>query len=200
MSVIFPLLLIPLLAAAPADDEMAWIMSHAATLPATTPTTAPATTPTSAPASSPFIDKPLPGSRKGTITLSDGRTFTGQIRTTLDKPIRLFDPDTEQFRDIPWNLIRSMEAKILWERDEKEWHFKDSGSDIKEYTGKTYPARELAYTLTLVNGQTISGSVAAPLHMQTPDDEKNFPLHKRDKGDVGQRLKDLVYVLQVELE
>ena len=36
--------------------------------------------------------------------------------------------------------------------------------------------------------------------MQTPEGEKNFALHKRDKGEVGQNLKDLVYVTKVDLE
>jgi hypothetical protein len=89
---------------------------------------------------------------------------------------------------------------VLWERDEKEWHFKESGSDIKEFNGKTYPNRETQYTFTLLNGQTLSGGVVEPLYLQTPDGPVLFALHKRDKGEVGQTLKQLVYVKSAEFK
>ena len=59
-------------------------------------------------------------------------------------------------------MIRSIDAQVIWEREEKEWHFKESGSDIKEFTGKSYPCRETSYTLTLVNGQTLTGGIVEP--------------------------------------
>lgn len=113
--------------------------------------------------------------------------------------MRIWDDEKKEYRDVPFKLIRSMEAKVLWERDEREWKFKASGSDIKEYSGKTYPARETQYIVTLVNGQTITGGIAAPIYLDTPNGQKVFVLHKRDKGEVGQALKDLVYVQKIEL-
>lgn len=132
--------------------------------------------------------------------LSDGQAIIGSISTTADKPIRVFDRERKEYRDVPFKLIRSARASVLWEREEREWHFKESGSDIKEYTGKTYPAREMQYTLTLMNGQTVAGDVVAPLYVTVDGKETTYVLHKRDKGEVGQTLKDLVYVKSVELE
>jgi hypothetical protein len=137
--------------------------------------------------------------RTGTLTLSDGAKITGAMTTTPDQPVRIFDPAKGIYRDIPFDLIKSMEAQVDWERDEKVWDFAENGSDIKVYSGKTYPARETSYLVTLINGQTITGAVACPLYVQLPAGQRLFVLHKRDKGDVGQTLTDLVYVKSVEL-
>jgi len=171
------------------DDTIDWLFSKSTTAPATRP----ASRPTTAPAS-PFAEKPDPESRRGTLILSSGQKFTGQIFTTREKPLRLWDGKDKEYRDIPLSAIKSLEAVILWERDEKEWHFKESGSDIKEYTGKTYPARELQYRLTLQNGQMITGGIVAPLYVSSNDKTLTFVLNKRQKGEVGKTLSDLAYV------
>jgi hypothetical protein len=156
--------------------------------------------PASRPAA-PFGEKNVFGYRKALVVFSDGEKFHGPLRTTLDKPIRVWVDEDKEYHDIPWALVKSFDAKIVWEREEAEWHFKESGSDIKEYTGKTYPAREMQYTLTLLNDQSITGGVVAPLYVQTlAGQEKTLVLHKRDKGQAGQTLKDLVYVKHVEFE
>jgi hypothetical protein len=179
--------------AAVADDTLDWLLKHASTQPATRPA-GPATQP-----AAPFGEKANPEARKGIITLNTGRTLKGQIATTREKPIRIWDDKDKEYRDVPMTLIKSMEAQVLWERQEKEWHFKASGSDIKEYTGKSYPARELVYKVTLLNGQVITGGIVAPLYISAGEKQELHVLNKRQKGEVGQTLKDLAYVKTVEL-
>lgn len=174
----------------PVDDDVEFLLKHA--------TTAPATRPANKPTTSPFKAAEDDGRRHATMMLSDGEKIKGRFSTTLDRPLRVFDTEAKEYRDVPFKLIKSIEAKVIWERDEKEWHFRESGSDIKEYSGKTYPARETEYTFTLTSGQTLSGAVAGPLYLQTDGDDKTFILHKRDKGEVGQTLKQLVYIVRVE--
>jgi hypothetical protein len=183
------------LAAAPAsqpvDPTMDWLMNQATTKPAL-PASAPAAPP------SPFVSGSSQEARQATLTLSDGKHITGRFTTTEDKPIRIWDEAQKEYHDIPFDLIRSLQAKITWERQQPEWHFKASGSDIKEYSGKSYPAREMEYVVTLVNGQTLSGGIVAPLYRQAPSGQATlFVLHKRDKGAVGQTLEQLVYVKSV---
>jgi hypothetical protein len=137
--------------------------------------------------------------RRGVITLSNGEQVRGRVSTTRGKPLRVWEEKKKRYRDVPFFLVKSAAAEVVWERDEREWHFKESGSDTKEYSGNTYPARELRYTLTLLNGQTISGGVVAPLYVERKDDDPaTFVLHKRTKGEVGETLADLVYVTRVE--
>lgn len=178
------------------DPTVDWLMSKAATRPTSAPSTKPATQPGSPLNRTDADDE----SRKGTLTLSDGKKIPGRISTTAGRPLRVYVDEKSGYRDIPFAIVRKAEAKILWEREEREWHFKESGSDIKEYSGKTYPAREYAYVFTLLNGQTVTGSIAAPLYLEDEKSERTFVLHKRDKGDIGKTLKDLIYVRTVEFE
>jgi len=180
----------------PADPTMDWLLSQAATAPATPSAPPPASRPVS-PFQAPQQD---PETRRGTVTLSTGQVIKGPIATTREKPIRVWDAAEKEYRDVPLSLIRTLEANVLWERDEKEWHFIESGSDIKEYSGKTYPARELQYTVTLLNGQTITGGIVAPLYVGNRGEQQTLVLHKRQKGPIGQKLTDLAYVQRVDLE
>ena len=176
---------------------MDWLLDQAEPAPATQPATAESDQP-----QSPLTRPDAAQARSAVITLSDGSTLEGTVTTTPDKPIRVWDDRNETYRDIPFRLIRSLQAHILWERDEPEWRFIDSGSDIKEQTGRTYPARELQYTVTLVNDQTLRGGIVAPLYFQPPADNERrqtLVLHKRQKGDPGKTLEQLPYLQKVEL-
>lgn len=175
-----------------ADDTLDWLLNQPAPAPSTQPATRPAT---------PFAERQKnPEARTGTILLSSGEKIRADIATTREKPIRIWDEQEKEYRDVPFALIKSIEAKILWERNQEEWHFPESGSDKKEFTGKTYPARELLYTVTLINDQSITGGIVAPLYAAAGENTLTVVLHKRQKGEVGQTLKDLVYVKRVELE
>lgn len=172
-------------------DDLDWLLKQSTTRAATQPSTQPA---------APFASKSNPEARPGSLTLSGGQVFKGQLCTTREKPIRIHDEKDKEYRDVPLALIKSMEAIVNWERDEKEWHFKETGSDIKEYSGKTYPAREIKYRVTLINGQSFTGGIVAPLYVSQDDKQRMFVINKRQKGDVGQTLKDLLYVKRVEFD
>ena len=137
-------------------------------------------------------------SRLGTLTLSDGKTIKGKIATTVEKPIRIWVEEQKDYQDVPLSIIDKFEADLVWERTEKEWNFKESGSDIKVYSGRTYPARETKYKVTLNDGTVIDGGIVAPLYVTTDDGKtKTFVLYKRDKGEIGQTLADRPYVKSV---
>jgi hypothetical protein len=191
-------------AAPPASDPAVdWLLNQATTAPtAPTPTTAPISQPADAPATQPAFDTPAtraPG-RPGTLLLSDGAAIVGRIATTPGKPIRLWEESRKQYQDLPLNLIASIEAEVIWERDEPQWHFAASGSDAKVVTGRTYPARLTHYRITLTTGQTFDGAVDAPLTVTTAAGQHTYVLHKRDKGDAGQTIPQLVYVKRVTFD
>jgi hypothetical protein len=182
------------------DSATDWLLGAATTAPALPPTSQPDIAPSNR---SPLVSKDQtdPDQRHGTITLSDGTKVTGVIATTAGKPLRTWDEQAGEYRDLPMRFVKSIKAQVLWEQDEPEWRFKESGSDIKINTGKTYPARETAYVITTTDGKKIHGGIVAPLYTRDDQGEdKTFILHKRDKGDVGQTLKDLVYVSEVTFD
>ncbi len=114
--------------------------------------------------------------------------------------MRVWVEAEQEYRDVPFKLIASFTAKVTSEYDEKEWHFKESGSDLKEFTGKTYPVRETSYTLTLVNGQAITGGIVEPITLERREGPYLFSLLKRDKGQVGQSLRQLIYVQRIDFD
>jgi len=181
---------------APADPSMNWLLEQATTAPATQP----ADEAWDAPA--PVLANPARDAawRDATITLSNGERVRGRVTTTLGKPIRIYDLEREEFRDFAWNLIERFDATVQWERIEKEWKFRESASDIREYSGRTYPARLIQYTLTLKNGKTASGGIVAPLYIEKlgSTDTLTLVIHKRQKGEIGQTLDQLVYIQSVD--
>jgi hypothetical protein len=182
----------------PNDPTMDWLLNQSSTAPSTQSADA-ATQPaaTTQPAM-PLQSNIEQDQRDGVLTMSDGEKLVGSISTTLDQPMRFWVDAEQKYHDIPFDLIASMEAQVLWERDEKEWKFVENGSDIKEYSGKTYPAHELVYEVTLLNGDKLTGGIAAPLYVRLADGSTKLEvLHKRAKGEVGQTLKDLLYVQSV---
>lgn len=176
-----------------AVDDILGLGKPAASQPATS---------AAAPTTAPLADAAhADAGRAGTLTLSDGTVVKGRIATTAEKPLRVWVEADKEYTDVPFSLVRKIDAAVTWERDEREWNFKESGSDVKVYTGKTYPARETTHTLTLADGTTVAGPLVAPLYVTTADGKTaTYVLHKRDKGTVGQTVGKLVYVKSVAFD
>jgi hypothetical protein len=181
----------------PADPTLDWLLEQASA--GSSATTQPTSAPTTQPAS-PFQDRPQAGERAGTVELSDGRVLKGVVRTTPGKPIRVWSEARKEYLDLSIDSIAKLEAVVLWERDEPEWRFKESGHDEKVYTGKTYPARETAYKVTLTTGDVVEGGIVAPLYVKADGKTTQHVLNKRSKGEVGKTLAELVYVRAVMLD
>ena len=95
---------------------------------------------------------------------------------------------------------------------EKEWKFKELTKDEKMYTGRSYPSREYVHTVTLSDGRTITGELSAIVYVEPPSyapvkpgevrpevKTEKFVLNKRNKGEIGQDLKSLVYPKSIKL-
>lgn len=136
---------------------------------------------------------------EGCVELSDGAIRPGWIYLTRDKRLKLYDDQARRQREIPLQAVAKIECRVKREWMEREWKFKETTSDEKIYTGRTYPAREYLHTITLKDGRTVAGPLAAIVYVQSigkPEAER-FLLNKRNKGDLGQDLKSLVYVKRI---
>ncbi len=137
----------------------------------------------------------------GYVELSSGEVRPGQVFLTREHRLKVYDDAQKRQREVPLEALQKLDAVVVKEWLEKEWRFRENANDEKVYTGRAYPVRELEYRLTLKDGRVLKGSLAGILYVQAdgrPDPER-FVLHKRDKGDVGTGLKDLVYVKSVRL-
>jgi hypothetical protein len=154
-------------------------------------------------AASPFAGAGEASRRKdavpGYVELSSGLKIPGKIYTTRAKRLKIYNLKRERYEYVPVPALTSMEVAVEWERMDKEWRFKEAGNPEKVYTGREYPVRSLAWTLTLRNGHQIHGHVLGqPLYVEHNGKAEPFILHQRDKGPVGRRLADLVYIRRVE--
>jgi len=149
----------------------------------------------------------------GYIELSNGQVVAGKIFMTRDKRVKVYDAELKRQREIPLDRIREIESSVLKEWMEKEWRFRELAKDEKEYTGRSYPAREYTHTVTLSDGRKIEGPLAEVIYVEpeTGGDSRSvggnrpyteplrFFLHNREKGEVGEDLKSLVYVQRIKL-
>lgn len=144
----------------------------------------------------------------GYIELSDGTIYVGNIYMTRDKRLKIYDESIKRQREIPLTAVSQIECKILKEWMEKEYRFRETTRDEKYYTGRQYPARECEHVITLKDGRQISGGLAEILYVaplgegdgsSSPAEPVRVILHKRQKGEIGQTLKELVYVKVVKL-
>jgi hypothetical protein len=178
-----------------ADPILDWLLEQSTTAPATQPATMDSAAP-----QSPLVDTRRSDARNGTIVLSNGTRITGPVRTTEGKPLRIWDDEKKEYRDVPFRLVRTIDGEVLWDDYQPEYHFPESGSDIKEFTGRTYPVREVIFTVTLINGEQVFGSIVAPLYVEDETGkQRTIVLSKRQKGEAGQKLADVPYVRRVEL-
>ncbi len=159
-------------------------------------------------------DAGLPGG----VELSDGLVLPGLISLTRDARLRIYDEKLERQREIPLRVVKEISCQVKKEWMERQWRFKETASNEKVYTGRSYPVREYLHTITLTDGRKITGPLSAIVYVRPRSDEKSpsgknsdpsargkepevqqLVLHKRDKGDIGQELKSLVYVKRIRL-
>jgi hypothetical protein len=151
----------------------------------------------------------------GTLSTSDGQTFAGVLSTTGGKPLRIFERGKSQFVDFTLKDILRIDVAVEEEQEEPYWYWKQSGSDEKVFTGKSYPWRKYITTVTLLGGRTLTGDLDGLLYIVVPSPtgapsvpttgtpqetgprKLRFLLHKRDKGEEGQKAAELVYVTSV---
>jgi len=139
--------------------------------------------------------------RPGTLTLSDGTKYSGQIGTSRGKPVRIFDRTGGGYRDVPFKFIREIKTEIEVEQYEKEWRWKEGGSDVKVFTGRKYPWRKYITSITLIDDSELRGDCSGPIYVLAPGKKKakRFILYKRQKGKWGMKLEDLKYVKEIVL-
>jgi hypothetical protein len=139
--------------------------------------------------------------KPGYAELSDGSVHVGRLYLTRDARLEIFDEQSERRREIPWSAVKRIECKVAREWMEREWRFREAANNQKVYTGRAYPARLYAHTITLRDGRRIVGPLSALVYVQDHDSEKvkKLLLHKRQKGPIETGLKSLLFVRTIEL-
>ncbi len=140
------------------------------------------------------------------MVFSNSRKLVGQVWLTPGKRLKVFERAQEKYREFSLQDVLRIDVDPEKEKMEPVWRWREHASDEKVYTGETYPWREYVTTLVVLDRRgkrlTVVGDVTALLYFQADPKKKPVRLiiHRRDKGEVGQTLHDLVYVTAVVFE
>ena len=135
----------------------------------------------------------------GVVVLSNGEILAGGIHTTRDRNWEVWVNSEQRWRHIPPLAVLSVRAVVLEERMEREWRWKEMGSDEKVDTDRTRPIRRLQWQFHLIDDSHVTGAVKGqPLWVESGGKRRGpFVLHERSAGKYGQTLKDMIYVKKV---
>ena len=134
----------------------------------------------------------------GLLELSDGKKFVGELYLTRDAKLRFYHRAKKKLLFFELRELTHIECRVLVERMEPEWRWKENANDEKVYTGRHYPMRELETVLHLKDAKELVGDCTALLYLRTENGASRFIIRKRQKGKVGQKLEDLLYVKLVD--
>lgn len=137
----------------------------------------------------------------GYVELSGGAIHPGRLYLTREAHLKIFDEKSKRYHEIALKEVGRIECEVEKEWMEREWRFKENASNEKVYTGRSYPARKYVHRVTLRDGKTIRGPLAAIVYVQGAEEKRSqrFLLHKRQKGPAGSTLRKLTYVRVIEL-
>ena len=139
--------------------------------------------------------------RRAEAHLSDGTVLKGHLTVARGSPFKIFDRARKTHREAPLEAIAKIVVEPEKERMEKEWRFLEHANDEKVYTGRQYPMRQYVTTIEIVTGVTIVGDCSKPMTLTTDDGKKHkLILQKRDKGEPGTTLEELIYIEKIVFE
>jgi hypothetical protein len=135
----------------------------------------------------------------GAALLSDGQLMAGWVYTTRDHDLRVWQEASKRWVQVPMVTVLSITAVVGEEKMEPEWRWEGMGVPTKVFTGKEFPTRELTWTLHLIDDSTITGPIKGqPIWIENDDNKYGpFVLNETTKGDLGQKLKDLIYIQKI---
>lgn len=137
---------------------------------------------------------------------SDGKRRTGLLWLTPGKRLTIFDRAQQTYREFTLQELVAIRVDPEQEVVERVWRWKENASNEKVFTGETYPWRLCVTTLTVRDAEgkqaTVTGDLSAALYLEEKPGEKpvRVLLYRRQKGETGQALSDLVYVTAVNFE
>jgi len=136
---------------------------------------------------------------EGTLSTSDGKTYEGKLYLTRDKKLEVFDLDRKKWYKLKLKEIASLRFEIESEIEEKEWRWKEGGSDVKVYTGRSYFDRKYIVNVKLSSGESLRGHVrGAPIYVKGEGGKAvRFMLRKDQRGEWGQKPDQIVYVKEI---
>ena len=127
--------------------------------------------------------------RPGWMLLSDDTVLEGVIFSTRGRPLTIFNREEKEYARLEWGRIARIDVAIETDVLEQDWRWKEGGSDVKVYTDFFYIWHRYLTTISLKDGEKITGDISAPVYIIPDGEEKRrrFILHRRNKGEKAER-------------
>jgi hypothetical protein len=139
--------------------------------------------------------------RPGTIQLSDGTSWNGEIALIPGGALLLHDGSNVKTIDLV--RVRALRMLVAKEHLERNFRMPEAGKAFREETGEPYPVRELSTQIELIDGSTISGHLgttamtidvaAADAKPDDPPERHKVILPAKLQGKPGEGFNTLVF-------
>ena len=130
--------------------------------------------------------------RAGKIEFSDSNVLSGIISLTPGSELKI--EAGPAIRVLALDRVREIRFAPEKEEMERAWRFKEAGQTAKEFFGDPYPVRHLAVTVTLADGEKISGHLyTTVLYVADGDNVQKVILLAKQHGKEGDTFQSLVY-------
>jgi hypothetical protein len=134
--------------------------------------------------------------RAGKIEFSDSNVLSGVISLTPGSELKI--EAGPAIRVLTLDRVREIRFAPEKEEMARAWRFKEAGQTAKEYFGDPYPVRSLAATVTLGDGEKISGHLyTTVLYVTDGDNAQKVILPAKQSGKEGDTFQSLVYPKQI---
>ena len=130
--------------------------------------------------------------RPGKVEFSDSNVLSGVISLTPGSQLKI--QAGKEVRVL--SLDRVAELRFAPEREEMEraWRFKEAGQTAKEFFGDPYPVLYLATTVTLGDGEKISGHLyTTVLYVADGDNVQKVILLAKQRGKENEKFESVLY-------
>jgi hypothetical protein len=135
----------------------------------------------------------------GKLVRSDGQVHRGGIFLTRDKRLELYCDGEKKWYKLKLKELSKLEWVVEFEREEKEWRWKEPGSDVKVYTGRKKIDRKYKTVATRKDGRKIEGHIRGTVIYVQPKEgrKRRFFLYWNHPSDFDQKPEDLVHTKEI---
>ncbi len=130
--------------------------------------------------------------RPGQVEYSDGNNLAGVISLTPGSQLKI--QAGKEVRVLALERVAEMQFAAERQEMERAWRFREAGQTAKEYFGNPYPVLYLATTVTLGDGEKITGHLyTTVLYVADGDKVQKIILLAKQRGKEGETFQSVVY-------
>ncbi|MDD5697679.1 MAG: hypothetical protein PHH77_03595 [Victivallaceae bacterium] len=138
------------------------------------------------------------GRQAAEIEFSDGKVISGKLELMGSRPLIITPSGAKRQQRLRLDDIVFLNQIVREQSLNRPWFYREAGKPEKAYLEGRYPFINFTTEIGLTNGEVMRGDIVSTVFRFTgPGDRKLF-LTRQLKGEVGQKLSDLVYPVRIK--